>query len=55
MISSSLKILQINLNRSATTTESALQLATELKIDLLVVQEPWTTPKNQGQNDYFDT
>ena len=55
MISSSLKILQINLNRSATATESALQLATELKIDLLVVQEPWTTPKNQGQNDYFDT
>ena len=40
MISSSLKILQINLNRSATATESALQLATELKIDLLVIQEP---------------
>ena len=38
-----------------TATESALQLATELKIDLLVVQEPWTTSKNQGQNDYFDT
>ena len=52
MISSSLKVLQVNLNRSATATESALQLATELKIDLLVVQEPWITPKNQEQEDY---
>lgn len=54
MISSSLKILQVNLNRSATATESALQLATELKIDLLVVQEPWITPKNQGHTDYLN-
>jgi len=54
MISSSLKILQVNLNRSAPATESALQLATELKIDLLVVQEPWITPKNQGQTDYLN-
>ena len=41
MISSSLRILQINLNRSLPATESALQLAIELKIDIVLVQEPW--------------
>lgn len=39
-ISSSIKILQVNLNRSAQATESALQTAVELQIDLIVVQEP---------------
>ena len=41
MISTSLRILQINLNRSLPATESALQTAIELKIDLVLVQEPW--------------
>src|SRR5437667_7955458 len=41
MISSSTRVLQVNLNRSAQATESALQIAVELKINLVVVQEPW--------------
>lgn len=53
-LSSSIKILQVNLNRSAQATESALQVAIELKIDLILVQEPWTTPKKQDQ-DYSNT
>src|ERR1700733_2678572 len=43
MISTSIKVLQVNLNRSSTTIESALQVAIELKVDLLVIQEPWIT------------
>lgn len=41
MISSTLKILQVNLNRSQIATESALQIAIETKVDLVLVQEPW--------------
>jgi ribonuclease HI len=41
MIGYPTKILQVNLNRSQQATESALQLALELKVDLLLVQEPW--------------
>jgi hypothetical protein len=47
MISSSIRILQVNLNRSQFATESALQLATESNIDLILVQEPWLARKNQ--------
>ena len=41
MISSSIKVLQVNLNRSALATESALQVAIELRADLVVIQEPY--------------
>jgi hypothetical protein len=41
MIGYPTKILQVNLNRSQQATESALQIALELKVDLLLVQEPW--------------
>lgn len=41
MISTSTRIIQVNLNRSSAATESVLQLAIELKIDLILVQEPW--------------
>jgi endonuclease/exonuclease/phosphatase (EEP) superfamily protein YafD len=41
MIGYPTKILQVNLNRNQQATESALQLALELKVDLLLVQEPW--------------
>jgi len=41
MLSSSIRVLQVNLNRSAPATESALQIAIELKIDLIIIQEPW--------------
>ena len=40
-ISSSIKILQVNLNRNSIATESILQVAIELRIDLVLVQEPW--------------
>ena len=51
MISTSFKVLQVNLNRSAVATESALQLAIELNVDLVVVQEPWVIPGS----DYINT
>ena len=41
---SSIKTLQINLNRSAAATESALDLAIELKVDIIAVQEPQVFP-----------
>jgi hypothetical protein len=37
MISTNTRILQVNLNRSTFATESALQLATELKVDILLI------------------
>ena len=50
MISSSTRVLQVNLNRSAQATESALQIAVELKIDLVVIQEPWILHNSQPLN-----
>lgn len=56
MINSNIRVLQVNLNRSAEATESALQLAVELKIDLLVIQEPWILPRRLNTNgDYSAT
>jgi hypothetical protein len=43
MIYSNIRILQINLNRSQAAIENTLQIAIELKIDIIVVQEPWIT------------
>ena len=37
---SSVKVLQINVNRNATTTENILNLAVELNISILAIQEP---------------
>lgn len=39
-----IKILQVNLNKSLHATESTLQLAVELKVDIIAVQEPWIAP-----------
>ena len=51
MIGSNIKVLQINLNRSQSATESALQVAIELKVDLIIVQEPWIyTPDSTDYN-----
>ena len=50
---SSIKTLQINLNRSAAATKSALDLAIELKVDIIAVQEPWVFPNPDG--DYTTT
>jgi hypothetical protein len=44
MIDKNLRILQVNLNKSAQATVSALQVAVELAIDLIVVQKPWLVP-----------
>jgi hypothetical protein len=41
MISSSIRVLQVNLNRIQFAIESALQLAIESNIDLILVEEPW--------------
>jgi hypothetical protein len=40
MIYSNTRILQVNLNRSQAATENTLQIAIELKIDIIIVQEP---------------
>ena len=40
-MSKDLNILQINLNRSPIATEAALELALELKIGLVLIQEPF--------------
>ena len=55
MINSNIRVLQINLNRSAPATESALQIAIELKIDLVIVQEPWLTPRPPDTTNYSNT
>ena len=47
-----LRILQANLNHDQIATESALQLAVELSIDLMVVQEPWIVAP--GKDDFTD-
>jgi ribonuclease HI len=54
MISTTLRILQVNLNRSPQATESALQLAIELDISIILVQEPWLIP-NKDNIDYSST
>ena len=54
MVDNSLRILQVNLNRSAQATESALQVAVELAIDLVAVQEPWLV-HSQTPQDYTHT
>ena len=42
----SLKTLQINMNKSLSITEHVLQLAIELNILILAIQEPWTIGNN---------
>jgi len=55
MINSSLRVLQVNLNQNAPTTELALQVAIELKINLIMVQEPWVIPRPPDAIDYSNT
>jgi hypothetical protein len=52
MIYSNIRILQVNLNRSQAATENTLQIAIELKIDIIIVQEPWIT---QYDSDDYST
>jgi ribonuclease HI len=51
MISSNTRVLQVNLNRSLVATESALQVAIDLKIDILFIQEPWII-QSDSSDDY---
>ncbi|KAJ8063433.1 hypothetical protein OCU04_008652 [Sclerotinia nivalis] len=53
MLYNDIRILQINLNKSPQTTESALQLALELNIDLILIQEPWIL--SNPEKDYSST
>ena len=52
MLDNYLRILQANLNRSQTATESTLQIAIELSIDIIVVQEPWLIGHTRTPPDY---
>jgi hypothetical protein len=47
LLMNNIKILQININKNATTTENVLQIAIELDIKILVVQEPWVIESNR--------
>jgi hypothetical protein len=51
MISDNTRIIQVNLNRSQAATENTLQLAIELKVDIIVIQEPFITRGNDGNID----
>src|ERR1700710_706903 len=45
----SCKILQINVNRNSITTENILQMAIELNIKILAIQEPWVIINNSNK------
>jgi len=51
MISDNTRIIQVNLNRSQAATKNTLQLAIELKVDIIVVQEPFITRGDDGNID----
>ena len=42
-LSSNIKILQVNLNHNSIATKFTLQVAIELRVDLVLIQEPWVT------------
>ena len=46
----SCKILQININRNSITTENILQMAIELNIKILAIQEPWVISNNSNES-----
>ena len=50
-MSKDLNILQINLNRSPIATEAALELALELKIGLVLIQEPFIITTGTSNNN----
>ena len=50
-----MRVLQVNLNKNQFATENALQLAVELQIDIIVVQEPWLIPRQSLSPDYTNT
>ena len=50
-----MRVLQINLNKNQIATENALQLAVELNINIIAVQEPWLIPRQPLTLDYTNT
>ena len=55
MMENNLRVLQVNLNKSAQATESTLQSAVERAIDLIIVQEPWLVFTRSDPPDYSRT
>jgi len=51
-MSSYIKVLQINVNHSGPTTENVLQMAIELDIKVLVIQEPWIIARDSTNRRY---
>jgi ribonuclease HI len=54
MINSSIRVLQVNLNKSQAATESALQVAIETRVDLILVQEPWLYTSGQRELSSYE-
>ena len=54
MLGNNLRILQANLNKSQSATESTLQMAIELSVDIIAVQEPWLTSFTKDPLDYSE-
>jgi len=48
-MSSYVKVLQVNVNRNSSTTKNVLQIAIELDIKVLVIQEPWVIAGNNNR------
>jgi hypothetical protein len=48
-MSNYIKVLQVNVNRNSSITENVLQIAIELDIKVLVVQEPWVITGNNNR------
>jgi hypothetical protein len=52
-MSSYIKVLQININRSGPTTKNILQIAIEIDIKVLIIQEPWVIAGNNNREYRF--
>ena len=52
-MSSYIKVLQININRSGPITKNVLQIAIELDIKVLVIQELWVIVRDNNNRKYY--
>src|ERR1700722_13776078 len=51
-MSNYVKVLQVNVNRNSSTTKNVLQIAIELDIKVLVIQEPWVIARDSNNRKY---
>src|SRR5712664_4611173 len=51
-MSNYIKVLQVNVNRNSSATETVLQTAIELDIKVLVIQEPWIIVRDNTNREY---